>query len=345
MKKKTALVTGVTGQDGAYLSRLLLEQGYRVVGTCRQPQEPAWRLAELGLESQVERVALDLRDDARIQELIRQLRPDEVYNLAAQSFVGPSGEEALYTADVNALGPVRLLEAIRAEAPEARFYQASSSMLYGKVREVPQCETTPFHPLSPYATAKLYAHWMTANYRDHYGLYACSGILFNHESPLRGSRFVTRKITHGMAQLARGGQQPIELGNLNAQRDWGFAGDYVRGMWLMLQQNRPEDFVLATGQLHSVRDFVEAAAAAVGFEVEWQQPDESLEQAVDRSSGRVLVQVAQEQFRPGEVDLLQGDASKARQLLGWTPSVAFDELVTMMAQADLTRSNSPVVPA
>ena len=315
MKKKTALVTGVTGQDGAYLSRLLLEQGYRVVGTCRQPQEPAWRLAELGLESQVERVALDLRDDARIQELIRQLRPDEVYNLAAQSFVGPSGEEALYTADVNALGPVRLLEAIRAEAPEARFYQASSSMLYGKVREVPQCETTPFHPLSPYATAKLYAHWMTANYRDHYGLYACSGILFNHESPLRGSRFVTRKITRAAAHIKRGLQNSLFMGNLDARRDWGYAPEYVEAMWMMLQQDSPQDYVVGTGEMHSVRQFLEWSFEDVGLD--W----------------REFVKFDPRYLRSAEVAALQADATKARRELGWEPMPPVRQLAGIMVEA------------
>ena len=342
MKKRTALVTGVTGQDGAYLSQLLLKKGYRVVGSCRKPEEPSWRLAELGVEGEVEKVALDLRDEPGIEQLILGLRPDEVYNLAAQSFVGPTDDQALYTAEVNALGPVRLLEALRKHAPEARFYQASSSMLFGRVQEVPQNERTPFFPLSPYATAKLYAHWMVDNYRNHFNLFAASGILFNHESPLRGSRFVTRKITLGMARLARGSGEPIQLGNLEAQRDWGFAGDYVQGMWLMLQQERPDDFVLATGQLHSVRDFVEAAAQAVGFDIEWKRESETLEQGIARGTGQVLVQVCLDQFRTAEVDLLQGDAGKAQRVLKWRPMVDFEELVRRMAQADLSRCDSSV---
>ncbi len=286
---KTALITGISGQDGAYLSKLLLEKGYKVFGAYRRSASVnLWRLQELGIEQQVHLVPLDLLEFTNILRTIEAVKPDEVYNLAAQSFVGLSFEQPLYTGDVDALGVARLLEAVRAVKPDIRIYQASTSEMFGKVQEVPQSESTPFYPRSPYGVAKLYAHWMTVNYREAYGMYAVSGILFNHESPLRGMEFVTRKITAGFARIKHGTQDVLELGNLDAKRDWGFAGDYVKGMWLMLQQSTPEDYVLATGQTRSVREFVELAAEAAGFDLEWDGDGVST-LGVEKTTGKILV--------------------------------------------------------
>lgn len=334
---KRALVTGVTGQDGAYLAKLLVEQGYEVFGTGRRNASGSmWRLGELGVMAQVQIVPFDLLEYSNMRRTLEKVQPDEIYNLAAQSFVGLSFEQPIYTGDVDALGVVRLLEAIRDVNPGARYYQASTSEMFGKVQTVPQNETTPFYPRSPYGVAKLYGHWITVNYRESYGIHGCSGILFNHESPLRGAEFVTRKITIGLARVRQGQSEVLELGNLDAQRDWGFAGDYVRGMWLMLTRDDPIDYVLATGVTHRVRDFVDKAAQAIGFELEWEGEAEQI-RAIDRSSGKLVVRVNPEYYRPAEVDLLIGDATRARQMLGWRPETTFDQLVEMMAKADYDR--------
>ena len=331
---KTAIVTGALGQDGAYLSKLLLEQGYRVVGASRRSATNAtWRLRRLGIEGEVEPAPLELLEYGNIHRLLDRTKPDEVYNLAAQSFVAVSFEQPLYTADVDGLAVTRLLEAIRCVSPGTRFYQASSSEMFGKVREPVQTESTPFYPRSPYGVAKLYAHWTTVNYREAFGVHASSGILFNHESPLRGREFVTRKITSAFAEMAHGGTRVLELGNIDAERDWGFAGDYVRGMWLMLQQETGDDYVLATGEKTSVRRFVEMAGEAAGFAVEWSGSGVDTI-GRDARSGRELVRVDPAHFRPAEVDVLIGDAGKAREVLGWRHEVGPGELARMMVAAD-----------
>ena len=334
---KTALITGITGQDGAYLSKLLLEEGYKVIGAYRRTSDlNTWRLEELGIESEVEYVPLDLVEFSNILRVLDRVQATEVYNLAAQSFVGVSFEQPIYTSDANALGVTRMLEAIRSVNPETKFYQASTSEMFGKVQEMPQSECTPFYPRSPYGVAKLYAHWMTVNYRESYGMHASCGILFNHESPLRGLEFVTRKVTNAFARISLGKQEVVELGNLNALRDWGFAGDYVVGMWKMLQRDTADDFVLATGETHSVRDLVELSAAAVNISLEWQGEGVD-ERGIDTASGQTIVVVNPEFYRPAEVDVLLGDSTKAREQLNWTPGKPFQELVGDMVESDLRR--------
>jgi len=317
---KTALVTGVTGQDGACLAKFLLAKGYRVYGAFRRSSTANfWRLEYLGIKDAVSLVPFDLQDMGSIVRVMKEFRPDEVYNLAAQSFVGVSFSQPLVTANITGLGPVNVLEAVRLVKPDTRVYQASSSELFGKVQEVPQNEKTPFYPRSPYAVAKLYAHWAVVNYRESYNMFCCSGILFNHESPLRGLEFVTRKITDAAARIKHGLQDRLALGNLEARRDWGYAPEYVEAMWLMLQQKDPRDYVIATGATHSVREFVEAAFSAAGLD--WQKyvvSDSTL-------------------FRPAEVDLLIGDASLAEKELGWKPQTSFSELVEIMVRADMER--------
>jgi GDPmannose 4,6-dehydratase len=313
---KTALITGITGQDGSYLAELLLAHGYRVCGMIRRSSTENFQRVE-HLRQRIEFHQADLLDPTSLAGVLRATRPDEVYNLAAQSFVPTSWQQPVLTAEFTAVGVTRLLDAIRQVCPEARFYQASSSEMYGKVREVPQSETTPFHPRSPYGVAKVYGHFITVNYRESYGLFACSGILFNHESPRRGLEFVTRKITHGVARIKFGLDTELRLGNLDAKRDWGFAGDYVRAMWLMLQQDRPDDYVICTGETHSVEEFVRIAFARVGLD--W----------------RRHVVIDPRFYRPAEVDLLLGDPAKARRLLSWRPEVSFERLVTMMVDSDL----------
>jgi GDPmannose 4,6-dehydratase len=331
---KKALITGVTGQDGTYLARLLLEKGYDVTGAIRRnSQIETVRLAKLGIADQVKLVDFDLSEINNINRLIRSTEFDEVYNLAAQSFVGSSWEQPIYAADVNGLGVVRVLDAIRTYSPQTRFYQASTSEMFGLVRAVPQNEETPLYPRSPYGVAKVYGHYITINYRESFGLHASSGILFNHESPLRGSEFVTRKITLALARFARGQHVAVELGNLDAQRDWGFSGDYVEGMWRMMQQEKADDYVLATGVTTPIRDFVNFAAAALDLDLEWSGSAET-EQAVDRKSGKIAVKVNPKFYRPAEVDLLLGDATKARTKLGWQPKVGVRELAEMMAKSD-----------
>jgi GDPmannose 4,6-dehydratase len=322
---KKALITGITGQDGAYLAQFLLEKGYRVYGAFRRSSTVNLeRLDYLGIRKQVELVPLDLLDLGSIIRVLERVQPDEVYNLAAQSFVAVSFDQPVITGQITGLGAVNVLEAIRIVNPRIKFYQASSSEMFGKAQTVPQNEQTPFYPRSPYAAAKVYAHWMTVNYREAYGLFACCGILFNHESPLRGLEFVTRKITDGVARIKYGLTRELRLGNLEAKRDWGFAGDYVRAMWLMLQQPQPDDYVVATGEAHSVREFVEKAFAYVGLS--WEEH----------------VVVDPQFMRPADVDLLVGDASKARAVLGWRPEVNFDQLVAMMVEADLRRVGETV---
>ena len=314
----TALITGVTGQDGSYLAELLLEKGYRVIGIVRRSSTtPYERIAHL--VDRVELISADLLDQHSLVEAMAACQPDEIYNLAAQSFVQTSWTQPVLTGEFTALGVTRMLEAMRRVAPRARFYQASSSEQFGRVLETPQRETTPFYPRSPYGVAKVYGHWITVNYRESYDLYAVSGILFNHESPRRGLEFVTRKVTDAAARISLGFQRELRLGNLEARRDWGFAGDYVDAMWRMLQQAAPDDYVVGTGETHSVRELCEVAFARVGLE--WQQ-----------------YVVRDERFmRPAEVDVLVADATKARQRLGWTPNVDFRQLVEMMVDADLAR--------
>ena len=313
---KRALITGVTGQDGSYLAELLLEKGYEVLGMVRRSSTVNFeRIAHL--QDKITFVPGDLLDEISMIHILQEHRPQEVYNLAAQSFVQTSFGQPVLTGETTALGVTRLLDAIRLVDPEIRFYQASSSEMFGKVHEVPQTETTPFHPRSPYGAAKVYGHWITLNYRESYGLHATSGILFNHESPRRGLEFVTRKISHTVAQIKLGLVDELRLGNLDAQRDWGFAGDYVEAMWLMLQREIPEDFVICTGQTHSVREFCEVAFGHAGLN--WEEH----------------VVVDETFFRPAEVDLLVGDATKADEMLGWKPETSFESLVTMMVDADI----------
>ncbi len=330
-----ALITGITGQDGAYLARFLLDKGYEIYGAHRRGSELRLNnLRFLGAADDVNFVGVELLEYNNILRAIRDIRPNEVYNLGAQSFVRLSFDMPIFTADVTALGALRVLEAIREADASIRFYQASSSEMIGKSAETPQDESTPFHPRSPYAASKLFAHWTTVNYRESYDLFACSGILFNHESPLRGPEFVTRKISSAAARIKLGLQDELHLGNLDARRDWGFAGDYVRAMWMMLQQETPDDYVIATGQTHSVRDFVEAAFAAVDIAIDWQGEGADAT-GTDRATGKVLVRVDPKHFRPTEVDLLTGSAAKARAALGWQHEVAFEQLVEMMVARDL----------
>ena len=336
---RTAVVTGITGQDGAYLAALLLDKGYRVIGTYRRSSSVNfWRLAALGLLERpgLELVEYDLTDPGAALRLLAEHRPQEVYNLAAQSFVGVSFQQPVTTAQITALGPLHLLEAIRLVDPDIRFYQASTSEMFGKAQAVPQNETTPFYPRSPYGVAKLYAHWTTVNYRESYGLFAVSGILFNHESPLRGREFVTRKVTDGLARLRLGRLEVLELGNLDARRDWGYAPEYVEGMWRMLQAERPDDWVLASGRTLSVREFVTLAAQAADFDLLW-EGEGPQEVGVDRHSGRVLVRINPQFYRPAEVDLLIGDASKAALELGWQARTPAARLCELMVAADLER--------
>ena len=335
---KRALITGVTGQDGAYLSKLLLEKGYEVYGAYRRTASTDFgRLAEVGADGEVRRIPFDLLEGGNILRVVEKVRPDEVYNLAAQSFVALSFEQPVYTGDADGLGVARLLEAVRVFSPQARFYQASTSEMFGKTRVVPQDEETPFYPRSPYGIAKLYGHWITKNYREAYGMHASSGILFNHESPLRGTEFVTRKITATLALIRHGRTAPLELGNLDAQRDWGFAGDYVEGMWRMLQADVADDYVLATGETHTVRRFVELAAAAAGFDLEWDE-EAGLPVGRDRQTGGTICRTNPDFLRPAEVDLLLGRPEKAKERLGWTRTMSFAGLVETMVAADLDRA-------
>lgn len=339
---RKAIVTGITGQDGAYLAQLLLDKGYTVYGTFRRSSAPNfWRIRELGLvgHARLRLVEYDLTDPGAAVNLIQSCEPDEVYNLAAQSFVGVSFQQPTATAQITALGPLHLLEAIRIVNPRIRFYQASTSEMFGKVQAIPQTEDTPFYPRSPYGVAKLFAHWMTVNYRESYGIFGVSGILFNHESPLRGIEFVTRKITRAVARICLGQQDILELGNLDAQRDWGYAPEYVEGMWRMLQADRPDTYVLATGVTTPVREFVRMAFATVGVEVVFQGHAQD-EIGIDSRTGRTVLRVNPKFYRPAEVDLLIGDPSRATRELGWRPQTTVQELCRRMVQADVDRLRS-----
>ena len=334
---KRALITGITGQDGAYLSKLLLDKGYDVYGAFRRTSDLHLnRLKYLGVHEKIQYLPLELLEFNNLYKAIEKVQPDEIYNLGAQSFVALSFEEPIFTLDVTGLGPLRVLEAIRAINPRIKFYQASSSKMFGRVQTVPQDEKTPFYPRSPYAIAKLSAHWITVNYRESYGLFACSGILFNHESPLRGLEFVTRKITYALARIQHGLQDKMVLGNLNARRDWGYAPEFVEAIWLMLQQPQPDDYVVATGETHTIREFIESAFQCVGIDIDWTGKEVN-EKGVDRKTGKVLIEVDPEFFRPAEVDLLLGKPQKAREVLGWKPRIKFSDLVQIMVEADLKR--------
>ncbi|MFO1305109.1 MAG: GDP-mannose 4,6-dehydratase [Burkholderiales bacterium] len=336
---KSAVVTGITGQDGAYLAQHLLDKGYRVFGTFRRGSSVNfWRIEELGIarHPNLSLVEFDLTDLGSSLRLIERAKPREVYNLAAQSFVGVSFDQPVTTAEITGIGPVNLLEAIRLVDRSIRFYQASTSEMFGRVQAVPQDERTPFYPRSPYGCAKLYAHWMTINYRESYGIFGASGILFNHESPLRGREFVTRKVTDAVARIAKGQLECMELGNLDAHRDWGYAREYVDGMWRMLQHGEPDTFVLATGRMEKVRHFVELAFAAAGIRIEWRGTGVD-ETGVDARTGTVRVRINPAFYRPAEVEELLGNAEKARAKLGWTAATTLDELCRMMVEADLAR--------
>jgi GDPmannose 4,6-dehydratase len=339
---KNVIITGITGQDGAYLAQLLLEKGYKVFGTYRRTSSVNfWRIEELGISKHpnLHLVEYDLTDLSTSIRLLQSTGASEVYNLAAQSFVGVSFEQPITTAEITGIGPVNLLEAIRIVNPAIRFYQASTSEMFGLVQAVPQIESTPFYPRSPYGVAKLYAHWMTVNYRESYNMFASSGILFNHESPLRGREFVTRKITDSMAKIALGKLDMLELGNLDAKRDWGFAKEYVEGMWRMLQVDKPDTYVLATNRTETVRDFVTIAGKAAGFDLIWEGKDIN-EIAKDSKSGKTLVRINEKFHRPAEVDLLIGDPVKAKRELGWEPKTTLEELCQMMVEADIRRNKA-----
>lgn len=339
---KKALITGITGQDGSYLAEFLLDKGYEVHGLVRRSSSfNRGRIEHLHADHHLARNRLslhygDVTDSLSINKLMTRIMPDEIYNLAAQSHVAISFEAPEYTGAADALGPLRILDSIKSLGlvDKTRFYQASTSELYGKVVEVPQNENTPFHPRSPYGVAKLYGHWITINYREAYGLFACSGILFNHESPRRGENFVTRKITLSLANILKGTQDRLHLGNLDAKRDWGHAKDYVEGMWLMLQRDEPEDFILATGKQYSVRDFVERSFGICGIDIEWKGEDEN-ETGVDKKDGRTLVAIDPAYRRPSEVETLLGDPSRAKAELKWTPKITFNSLVEEMVESDL----------
>ena len=339
---KTALITGITGQDGAYLAQLLLEKGYTVYGAYRRTSSVNfWRIEELGIQNhpQLHLVEYDLTDLGASIALVQKVQPTEIYNLAAQSFVGVSFEQPSTTAQITGLGALNLLEAIRLVNPKIRFYQASTSEMFGKVQAIPQEESTPFYPRSPYGVAKLYAHWMTVNYRESYNIFGASGILFNHESPLRGREFVTRKITDSVAKIQLGQLDVLELGNLDAKRDWGYAKEYVEGMWRMLQVDTPDTFVLATNRTETVRDFVRMAFKGAGVSVDFQGSAED-ETAVDVATGKTVVRVNPKFYRPAEVDLLIGNPTKAKNVLGWAPQTTLEQLCQMMVEADLRRNQA-----
>jgi GDPmannose 4,6-dehydratase len=339
---KTAIITGITGQDGAYLAELLLEKGYTVYGTFRRTSSVNfWRIEEVGVRDHpnLYLVEHDLTDLSASIRLLQKTGASEVYNLAAQSFVGVSFDQPITTAEITGIGPVNMLEAIRIVDPSIRFYQASTSEMFGLVQAVPQTETTPFYPRSPYGVAKLYAHWMTVNYRESYGIFGCSGILFNHESPLRGREFVTRKITDGVAKIKLGKLDCLMLGNLDAKRDWGYAKEYVDGMWRMLQVEEPDTYVLATNRTETVRDFVRMAFKAVDIEVDFTGHDE-LETGVDVASGKTVMQIDRRFYRPAEVDLLIGDPAKATEKLEWKPETTLEQLCQIMVDADLRRNKA-----
>ena len=334
---KKALITGIKGQDGAYLARLLLEKGYDVYGADRRRSDMAsWRLSDLGIEEDVKIIYMDLLEITNVIDVVKKLQPDEIYNLAAQSFVKTSFDQPFVTSQVDALGVLSVLDAVKHFSSGTRFYQASTSEMFGKVQAIPQDENTPFYPRSPYAVAKLYAHWMTINYRESYDLFACSGILFNHESPLRGLEFVTRKITNGVARIKSGLLDKISLGNLDAKRDWGFAKEFVEAMWLMLQQEKADDYVIATGKTYVVREFAELAFKAAGIDLVWEGEGVGT-RGVDRKSSKILVDVSPDFYRPAEVELLLGNSTKAKKRLKWEATTSFSDLVALMVESDLKR--------
>jgi len=332
---KKALITGITGQDGAYLAQHLLKEGYEVYGAARRNSNyNTERLEILGVDKDVKIKEFELLEETNIRNVIESVKPDEVYNLGAQSFVGASFDTPLYTAEVTGLGTLRVLEAIRSISPETKFYQASSSEMFGKVMETPQNEETPFYPRSPYGVAKVYSHFITMNYRESYNIFGCCGILFNHESPLRGNEFVTKKISKAIARIKKGKQDQLVLGNLDAKRDWGFAGDYVEAMHLMLQSEKPDDYVVSTGETHSVREFVEVTLNHAGIDFEWS--GEGVDTvAIAKDSGKKIVVCSKDFYRPAEVDLLLGDCSKATKELGWKPKTKFESLTEMMIKYEL----------
>ncbi|EPJ3205946.1 GDP-mannose 4,6-dehydratase [Salmonella enterica subsp. enterica serovar Derby] len=337
---KSAIITGITGQDGAYLAELLLGKGYKVYGTYRRTSSVNfWRIEELGIKKNpnLHLIEYDLTDLSASIRLLQTTGASEVYNLAAQSFVGVSFDQPVTTAEITGIGPVNLLEAIRIVNPQIRFYQASTSEMFGLVQAVPQKEDTPFYPRSPYGVAKLYAHWMTVNYRESYNIFASSGILFNHESPLRGQEFVTRKITDSVAKIKLGKLDVLELGNMDAKRDWGYAKEYVEGMWRILQAEKPDTFVLATNRTETVRDFVSMAFKAAGFTLRFEGKDEQ-EVGIDTATGKTLVRVNPKFFRPAEVDLLIGNPARAKEILGWEPKTSLEQLCQLMVEADLRRN-------
>lgn len=337
---KTTIITGISGQDGAYLAELLLNKGYKVYGTYRRTASTNfWRIKELGIDKHPNLllVEYDLTDLGASIRLLQQTEATEVYNLAAQSFVGVSFDQPATTAEITGIGPLNLLEAIRIVNPKIRFYQASTSEMFGKVQAIPQDESTPFYPRSPYGVAKLYAHWMTINYRESYDIFGCSGILFNHESPLRGLEFVTRKITDSMAKIKLGKLDVLELGNLDAKRDWGYAKEYVEGMWRMLQADIPDTYVLATNRTETVRDFVSMAGKAAGFDLVFEGKNEN-EKGIERKTGKTLVKVNPKFYRPAEVELLIGNPEKAKRELSWAPKTTLEQLCQMMVDADIQRN-------
>lgn len=334
---KTAFITGITGQDGAYLGEFLLAKGYKVVGGFRRLSTPNFaRLDELGITKDVELVEVDLLDAGNLTRVINDVKPDEVYNLGAQSFVAHSFKNPVLTGNVTGIGVTNLLESIRMVNTKIKFYQASTSEMFGKVQEIPQTETTPFYPRSPYGVAKLYGHWMTINYRESYDIFASTGILFNHESPLRGLEFVTRKVTDAVARIYHGKQDYFEIGNMDAKRDWGYAKEYVDGMWRILQAPKPDNYVLATNETHSVREWIEVCFSFIGKEIVWEGRDEN-ETGKDAKTGKVIVKVNPSFFRPAEVDMLIGDYSKAKNELGWEPKVKYKELAEIMLKKDIER--------
>ena len=338
---KKALITGITGQDGAYLSHFLLGKGYQVYGGIRRSStDSTWRLKELQILNHIEPIFLELLEESNINHIVRTLQPDEIYNLGAMSFVQTSFDYPLYTANVVGLGAMRLLEAIRQESPNTRFYQASSSEMFGKVTESPQSEQTPFHPRSPYAISKCFAHFSVLNYREAYNIHASSGMLFNHESPLRGLEFVTRKITSTLAHIANGKKIILELGNLDSKRDWGFAGDYIKAMWLMLQQDKADDYVIATEESHTIREFLEKSAGYLGLKLT--SEGEGVDEKIYDQNGHLIAKINPIHFRPTEVDLLLGDASKAKTILKWKPEHSFDKLVKVMMEADFDKVNKGI---
>jgi GDPmannose 4,6-dehydratase len=327
---KKAFVTGITGQDGAYLAQILLEAGYKVYGGIRRTStHNLWRLERLGIARDIELVNFELLESSNIQKVISQIQPDEFYNLAAQSFVGVSFEQPLYTASASGLSVMTILDALKTYSPHTKFYQASTSEMFGKVQEIPQTEKTPFHPRSPYGVAKLFAHWATINYRESYNMFASTGILFNHESPLRGEEFVTRKITKGLVAIKKGELDVLELGNLDAKRDWGFARDYCEGIYKVLQHHEADDFILATGRTHSIKDFIVLACEALNIKIEFVGAGEST-QVIDLARNKAIIQVNPKFYRPCEVDLLVGDPTKAQNILNWSPQTSFEDLVRVM---------------